>query len=414
MAIMTQVCSLNKPTGTEADEAAPGPPARRLRIAYVIINYNKREGTSRAIAEVAERLAPRHDVDLYAATAEGLAARLIHWHRIPGLRYPHLAEFLTFYLPCSIALDTAAYDIVHAAGAVFVGANVYGIQNIQPAKDAVVRRFAACKRTSPLRRFSRWCYLRFTTRVEGLAYGGDTTGKRRLFIAASAGVARELEEHYSPRDARVKVIPNGADLNLYRPLPPHERQHWRRHFGMDDDDCALIFSGCEWRRKGLDLAIRALALLPSAKIKLLVLGKDSAEPEFREMATQSGVAERVIFAGYQKDIHLAYGSADAMLFPSWYEAMSLAMIEAAASGLPVFTTRINGSEDFILDGVNGAFIQPDPAAIGKVLSNYVTNPDRLREMGGNARRIVETKYHWDYIAQNTENAYHDLLREAGI
>lgn len=67
-----------------------------MRIAYLIIDYNHREGTSRAVAEVAERMAAGHEVHVFCRSVENSGAQGIHWHRIPGPRYPHIAEFLSY------------------------------------------------------------------------------------------------------------------------------------------------------------------------------------------------------------------------------------------------------------------------------------------------------------------------------
>jgi UDP-glucose:(heptosyl)LPS alpha-1,3-glucosyltransferase len=103
------------------------------------------------------------------------------------------------------------------------------------------------------------------------------------------------------------------------------------------------------------------------------------------------------------------GAADLFLFPSWYEAFSLATIEAAACGLPIVASKINGSEDFIHPGVNGEFIEHDPEKIAGVLCSLVSNKARLIEMGLSARSDVEKNYTWERVAQMTEDAYAEYL-----
>ncbi len=103
-------------------------------------------------------------------------------------------------------------------------------------------------------------------------------------------------------------------------------------------------------RKGLDLAIRALSLVPDGRAKLYIAGDDAARETLNALALECGVADRVIFGGFRKDVPIALASSDVFLFPSWYEAFSLATIEAAACGLPVVATSINGTEDFIQPG----------------------------------------------------------------
>jgi glycosyltransferase involved in cell wall biosynthesis len=171
----------------------------------------------------------------------------------------------------------------------------------------------------------------------------------------------------------------------------------------------LIFAGGEWVRKGLDLAIRALPLIPDPSAKLFIAGDDPAKDTLQALADECQVTDRVVFGGFRKDVPLALASSDIFLFPSWYEAFSLATIEAAACGLPVVATSINGTEDFIQPGVTGEFVESDPKHIAKVIEPLVQDAGKRQEMGRNARKLVEQNYTWDRVTEQTENAYKEYL-----
>jgi glycosyltransferase involved in cell wall biosynthesis len=68
-------------------------------------------------------------------------------------------------------------------------------------------------------------------------------------------------------------------------------------------------------------------------------------------------------------------------------------------------TKINGTEDFIVPGETGFFIEHDPEQIAEVLSKLVDNATDRARMGANARRVVEQHYTWDRVAKLTEEAY---------
>ena len=160
----------------------------------------------------------------------------------------------------------------------------------------------------------------------------------------------------------------------------------------------------------MDLAIRALALIPDRRAKLFIAGDDPAKDTLKALASGCGVADRVIFGGFRKDVPIALASADIFLFPSWYEAFSLATIEAAACGLPVVATSINGTEDFIRPGFNGDFVKSDPKNIAEILDPLIRDQERRREMGRNAKQLVEQNYTWDRVTEQTESAYQEYLR----
>jgi glycosyltransferase involved in cell wall biosynthesis len=175
------------------------------------------------------------------------------------------------------------------------------------------------------------------------------------------------------------------------------------------EDTVLAFAGGEWARKGLEFAIGALAQIPQPEVKLLILGHDAEAPRFVEQARRLSVRDRIIFAGFRRDVADGLGASDVFLFPSRYEAFSLATIEAAACGLPIVATRINGTEDFINPGHNGFFIEHDSEQIARTLQPLLASPAVRRAMGETARRHVEQNYTWDRVADLTETAYFEHL-----
>ena len=381
----------------------------QMRIAYLIINHNKREGTSKAIAEVAERLAARHEVHVFSRTATGVDLRRLRLHRIPGPRYPHVAEFLGYALPCHFMLRTGQFDIVHAAGAVSNRAHIYTIQNIQPAKAQVLRTLESDERVGLARRWSRRAYLYTTSAAEQRAYRWRSS-PQPWFLPVSSGVRKELKDFHGIHDERCRIIPNAADTDRFRPVPQDRKNAIRASFNLGPNDTVCAFSGGEWRRKGLDLAIRALAAIRRKEVKLLVLGHDGALGEFEGLAEECDVRPQVRFAGFREAVEEGLACADLFLFPSRYEAFSLATLEAAACGLPIVAPRINGIEDFIEPGVNGDFIEHDPVQIATALRPLISDLSICRRMGIAARETVKAKYTWERVAAMTEEVYLDYLK----
>jgi glycosyltransferase involved in cell wall biosynthesis len=334
--------------------------AKRLRIAYAMINCNRRDGSARAVNEVAERLAKRHEVHLFARRAEDLDLTRIRWRRMPGLSWPEIADFLTYHLLAELRIRRHEFDIIHSIGVNAAAANVITIQNIQPAKRVFLDSQSGSASLSFARKTTRRFYLDITTLAEARLYTSRPNRHPPLFLPVSRGVEQELREHYRIGDAPVFIIPNGADTQHFRPSTEYERRRWRRLNGFGDQDTLLVFVGGEWRRKGLDLAIRSLARLQKENARLLVIGADAEAAKFQDLTAECGVTDRVSFLGFRRDVATAMGASDIFLFPSWYEAFSLATIEAAACGLPVLASRINGAEDFVVPGENGLLLSMTP------------------------------------------------------
>ena len=231
---------------------------------------------------------------------------------------------------------------------------------------------------------------------------------RRLkrVIAVSRGVGRELIECYGVDPAIIRYIPNGVDLATFRPLPggSEAKASLRSEIGLPAEGLLACFVGGDWRRKGLRPEIEALREV--AGVRLVVVGAGD-QAEFAAIAVGAGVADRVHFVGKRPDPHRYLQAADVYLFPSLYEAFSLSCIEAAACGLPLVVTKINGSEELVEEGVNGFFVEHAAASIASRLRTLRDDPD-LRERMAVRSAEVGQRYDWDTIAAAHEAVYAEL------
>ncbi len=376
-----------------------------------MINCNRRDGGARAVNEVAERLADRHEVHLFARKAEDLDLSRVRWQKMPGIPWPEVADFVTYHYLADLRIRRSSFDIIHSIGANARGANVITIQNVQPAKRVFLAERASTEKVSFARKLTRQLYLRVTTRAEANMYRERSDRKPPLFLPVSRGVERDLLAYYNIGKAPVRIIPNAADTTRFKPCSPEQRKQWRFQNGIPENDVLAVFVGGEWRRKGLDLAIAALGRIRQKNVRLLILGKDAEQARFEALASEAGVRERVSFFGFRNDVGDAMAASDVFLFPSWYEAFSLATIEAAACGLPILATKINGAEDFVEPGETGLFIEHEPEQIATVLERLVANEADRRRLGENARQLVEQRYTWDRVAKLTEEAYLEYLQD---
>jgi UDP-glucose:(heptosyl)LPS alpha-1,3-glucosyltransferase len=234
-------------------------------------------------------------------------------------------------------------------------------------------------------------------------------GRRyRRIVAISERVRTQLKEHYHVPDERIVTIPNGINLSRFDPSNASSRVEVRRSFGVPEDVPLLLFVGSQYRLKGLEFVIRALAQMKT-KAVLLVVGGDIAAP-FKRLAEQLGVRDRVIFAGARSDLPRIYPAADAFVLPTLYETFALVCIEAMASGLPVLASPVGGIEDYLIDGENGFHIQRDPKDIAVKLDRMLNEPAlhaRIRERG----LATAKNYSWDKIAKQYLSLFDELIAE---
>ena len=267
-------------------------------------------------------------------------------------------------------------------------------------KASVAEKDRAGSKLWRLNPMHAWVGLRDRYMIGGLRFG--------RYVAISRRVATELKDLYGVPAARIAVIPNGVNIERFRP-EAGDRAGVRREFGIPDNVPLLMFTGHEFGRKGLGHIIAAMAKL-GADVHLLVVGADNPAP-YQAIAAQNGIAAgRIVFAGRRGDLPRLYPAADAFVFPTYYEAFGLVCMEAMAAGLPLFATRAGGIEDYLFDGVNGYFITRDPDDIADRLRPVLADPVLRQRLSQGARTIAET-YAWPKIAEQYLSLLRDLRSE---
>ncbi len=219
----------------------------------------------------------------------------------------------------------------------------------------------------------------------------------RVVVAKCAGEAEMI--HAVQRDVRVELIPNGVDLSRFGPARAIP----------DDGPLKLICVGRLIERKGQHHLIEAVRQLVESGIdlQLELVGIGDALASYAALVQEFGLGERVHFAGYvpREEIPLCYTAAHVFVLPSYNEGMSVATLEAMASGLPVICSRTGGTAELIEEGVNGlTFAWEDVAGMANHIRALALNRELAREMGA-ASRSRAKRFTWDAAA----SSYLDLF-----
>jgi glycosyltransferase involved in cell wall biosynthesis len=208
--------------------------------------------------------------------------------------------------------------------------------------------------------------------------------RARVVVPVSEKVAGEVRA-LGIEGLQVQVIHNGVDVEEFSP-----GQSERARFGLPAAPFMLLFAGdLRVSRKNLDAVLRALALVPQ-DVHLAVAGILQNSP-YPALAKSVGVADRVHFVDLVADMPALMRSVDAFVFPSRYEAMSLVLLEALASGLPVVTARTCGGAEVITPGCGVVLESPeDVAGIAAAIAHMAGEPEHARRMGAAARELAKS------------------------
>jgi UDP-glucose:(heptosyl)LPS alpha-1,3-glucosyltransferase len=190
-----------------------------------------------------------------------------------------------------------------------------------------------------------------------------TSPDLRRVIANSRQVKEEVIRHFRVDPDKVRVVYNGLDHQVFRPLAAAERRQVRGRLGASEEKGVILFAGSGFARKGLKYLIEAFGHLADKQTHLWVVGKGRVG-SFKALAQQLGVAERIRFWGPQTEMAPFYQAADLLALSTLYDPCSNVVLEALGCGCPVITTAANGAAEFIMPGENGEVIfQPDDSKV---------------------------------------------------
>ncbi len=221
--------------------------------------------------------------------------------------------------------------------------------------------------------------------------------ERRLFasvrlkavICNSNMVKEDIQRHFGLPEKKLHVIYSGVDTEHYHPrLQTIHRHETRAKLGIPADAPLFLFVGSGFERKGLNLALHALAALPDSA-HLIVIGRDRHASRYERLAHKLGLRARAHFLGAQEDLRPFYGAADAVVLPTLYDPFPNVALEAMACGLPFVTSLKSGAAELLREGENGFVCDALDSTAFAVKLACLLEPDVARRLGEAARRTVE-------------------------
>src|SRR6266446_5791725 len=196
-------------------------------------------------------------------------------------------------------------------------------------------------------------------------------------------------------EEKLFYLPRGVDVQRFKPgtRPPIFR---------------AIFSGALIKRKGIHHLLEAWHRLNLRDAELWLLGSihDEAKPYLKQFGR-----ENVRVLGFKRDLENYLNQGSVYVFPSRLEGSAKTIYEAAATGLPMITTREAG--DVVRDGVEGIIVQPgDVDAIAAAIEHLYRHPEIVATMGGAARQRALENFTWDHYRTRLLGAYERAIQMA--
>lgn len=234
--------------------------------------------------------------------------------------------------------------------------------------------------------------------------------------AACIAVSQAEVAHYRAAGvdaARIHVIPNGIRPEEFADLP--RRGAFRAALNLGDGPL-IVFVGKITPRKGVDVLLRALALLPPS-VRLVVAGNFMMpQRPFRRLVKGLQLGDRVRFPGLLLGAqrNSAYVDADVVAYPSSDEIFGLVAAEALMCGAPVVVCDDSGCGE-VVRAAGGGLLVPygDVEALAAALLQLLEDRVRREQLVAAGRRYVAENLSWQSIAGRTRSLYRAVLRASG-
>lgn len=207
---------------------------------------------------------------------------------------------------------------------------------------------------------------------------------------------------------KIEYVPGvGIDMGRFTEIKNNKSEK-RSEIGLQNDVFVILSVGELNKNKNHEVVIKALAKMNNQSIHYLICGKGLLENKLKELAKNLGIEKQVHFLGFRKDISEICNASDLFVFPSYREGLSVALMEAMASGLPVVCSDIRGNSDLIENNRGGSLINPSS------IDDYVEQIDRfyrnseLRERFGEFNKKNIDKFSSFAVKSRMKKIYRNL------
>jgi len=244
--------------------------------------------------------------------------------------------------------------------------------------------------------FSRWLIRSLESSLSRLSQRVVAVGEDEAETMRSSGVVEP---------SKVRVVPNCIDPK------PYEEATEIFPEGASPGMTRVLVCGLLNSAKGQDIALDALTATGCESVELWLAGEGGERTSLMSQAAALGVLDRVFFLGHRDDVPALMRAADLLLLPSRWEGMPYVLLEAAASGLPIVGTPVDGAREFLAGEERGWTAQSFTAeAVGRALGAAVAAGEAERETrSSRARQWVLDHHAVERMMDELEAVYAELL-----
>lgn len=247
----------------------------------------------------------------------------------------------------------------------------------------------------------------------GLQYSFYRFMLRRLwkraaaFIAVSQNMADALVERIGVDRDKIRIIPNAVDFDQFNSANIR-REDMRSQWNINDDNVVIGFVGRLDSVKGVDILLRAVADMPKNYVAVLA-GRGSEEKEYRSLAAELGIEDRIRFLGFSKDVASVMSACDVAVIPSRQESFGIAALEFMRMEVPIVSSGVDGLGEYLIDGENSILSKDNtPEQVCRSVEKLMEDEHLRCKLIEGGKRTAE-RYSVEKCVRAVEEVYREVL-----
>lgn len=222
---------------------------------------------------------------------------------------------------------------------------------------------------------------------------------------------KKLAYNYSKKVKCMEILPNAVDTEKFKPLTNNEFTF----SGIDLKYKKILTARRLVLEKRVDLLIKSFHKLLeyNTNLQLIIAGDGPEKENLINLTKKLKISKKVLFLGFisHDRLNSLYNIADVYVLTSEQEGLSLSLLEALATTVPVISTNIVGNPEVIIHEETGLLFEPGKAdQLVNNLKYVLDNPDKAKEMGNNARKYIISNYSTNKIVKKLRNYFFQILK----
>lgn len=256
------------------------------------------------------------------------------------------------------------------------------------------------------------CQAVVSRRVDNPEPGWLARHKYRRYgrvITISEGIRKVLLGEGIPAE-KIACVPSAVDVEAYGEVCA--RQWFRNQFGLPAEVRTIGVIAQLIERKGHRYLIAAAPAILSRfpETRFIFFGQGPLRDELQQWCREARIGDKVRFAGFRTDLPRLLACLDLVVHPATMEGLGVALLQAAACGVPIVASRAGGIPEIVQHGRNGYLVPPaDATALAEAVTALWDDAGLAERFGRGGREIVRSRFSIDAMVAGNLRVYQELL-----